>query len=94
MDKDQIFKILEEKGANLPCSSCGNNNFILLDGYIYPIVKQDLNQKIESKFETIISIATVCNKCGYIRQHSIGALGLMPEEFKQSRNNLDESQND
>jgi len=83
MDREQIIKILEEKDANLICSSCGNNNFILLDGYIYPIVKQDLNQKIESKFETIPSIATVCNKCGYIRQHAIGVLGLMPDEFKQ-----------
>ena len=33
---------------------------------------------LRAKFAAIPTIAIVCNNCGYISQHALGALGLLP----------------
>ena len=77
--KDAIIKALSERGANLPCPRCGNNSFTLLDGYFNQII-QDEPKGIVLGGRTIPSIIIACKRCGYLSQHAIGVLGLLPKE--------------
>jgi ribosomal protein L37E len=77
--KDAIIKALSERGANLPCPRCGNNAFTLLDGYFNQII-QDEPKGIVLSGRTIPSIIIACKRCGYLSQHALGVLGLLPKE--------------
>jgi len=76
--KKIIINTLQARGAKLPCPRCGTNNFTLLDGYFTQPVQQDL--KAFSVGPSVPSVVVICNQCGYMSQHALGALGLMPAE--------------
>jgi len=76
--KQEIIKALERAGAKLPCPRCGNSRFTLLDGYF--------NQPIQSEVAGLVlgglsvpSAVVVCTQCGFLSQHALGALGLLPK---------------
>jgi predicted nucleic-acid-binding Zn-ribbon protein len=77
--KDKIIKVLAERGANLPCPRCGNNAFTLLDGYFNQIIQEE-PKGIVLGGRTVPSIVVACKRCGYLSQHAIGILGLLPKE--------------
>lgn len=77
--KEDIIKALKERGVKLPCPRCGNQKFTLLDGYF--------NQTIQTELKGIViggpsvpTIVVACTRCGYLSQHALGALGLLPKE--------------
>lgn len=80
-EKNNIVRILQEKGAVMPCPRCGKNQFTLADGYLNNSLQQDLNG-ITIGGPSIPSVAVVCTNCGYISQHAIGVLGLLPNSGK------------
>ena len=81
--KNEIVKALEERGATRPCSRCGNESFQLFDGYSMVLVNRNLNAALFIATDNFIpSIVVVCTNCGYLSQHSLGVLGLLPEETK------------
>ena len=78
-EKQRIIQALEERGAKLPCPRCGNQQFTLVNGYF--------NQTIQTELKGIViggpsvpSIVVACTRCGYLSQHALGALGLLPKE--------------
>ena len=73
------LKPLPNAGANLPCPRCGNDDFTLLDGYFNQII-QDEPRGIVLGGRTIPSIVIACKRCGYLSQHAVGVLGLLPKE--------------
>ncbi|MEC3114620.1 hypothetical protein P9015_26505 [Bacillus cereus] len=73
----KIIKILEEKGATRPCSRCGHMNFSLLDGYFNHSIQTSLDGGMVIGGPTVPVITTVCNQCGCLSQHAVGALGLL-----------------
>ena len=77
--KEKIIKVLDEKGAKLPCPRCGNNNFTLLDGYFNQTIQTELKGMIIGG-PSVPSVVIVCNRCGYLSQHALGPLGLLPKE--------------
>jgi len=77
--KQKIIKALEERGARLPCPRCGNNSFTLLDGYFNQTVQTDLKGMVLGG-PSVPSVVVACNRCGYLSQHALGALGLLPQE--------------
>jgi hypothetical protein len=77
--KDAIIKALAERGANHPCPRCGNEAFTLLDGYFNQII-QEQPKGIVLAGRTIPSIVVACKRCGFLSQHAIGVLGLLPKE--------------
>jgi ribosomal protein S27AE len=77
--KQQIIDALREHGAERPCPRCGNVDFLLIDGYFHRGVQSRLD-RIEVGGQGVPTIALVCNQCGFIAEHALGALGLLPEE--------------
>jgi hypothetical protein len=77
--KDKIVAKLVERGVRLPCPRCGNPNFTLLDGYFTQPVSTEIGTLVLGG-PTVPSIVTACTQCGYLSQHALGALGLLPAE--------------
>ena len=77
--QDQIIKALTERGANLPCPRCGNDDFTLLDGYFNQIIQEE-PRGIVLGGRTIPSIIIACKRCGFLSQHALGVLGLLSKE--------------
>lgn len=80
--KDDIARRLTEKGATLPCPRCGKLEFIVIDGYF--------NQTLQDQFQGMViggpsvpSAVIACSHCGYMSQHALGALGLLPDPSKE-----------
>lgn len=90
-EKQKIIHELNKKlglsGAK--CPMCGNNHFILADGYFNTFLQDDL-QNTKLGGPSIPSISIICSNCGFMSQHALGALGLLPnkeEDKKEEENN-------
>lgn len=87
--KTEIIRILNERGVILPCPRCGNPSFTLIEGYFNEMIQPNTNT-LNIGGPSIPSIITACTRCGYLSQHALGALGLLPnnnekkEEQKKS----------
>ncbi len=73
----RIVRALNKAGADQPCPRCGNNGFTLLNGYVSEPIQADTSNVLLGG-PTIPTVITVCNQCGYMSQHAMGALGLLP----------------
>jgi len=78
-EKQRIIKALEEHGASLPCPRCGNQQFTLLDGYFNQTIQTELKGMVIGG-PSVPSVVVVCTRCGYMSQHALGVLGLLPKE--------------
>lgn len=74
--KQKVVQILKEKGVTLTCPRCGNKAFTLQDGYVHHALTNNINT-VAFGGNTIPSVITVCNNCGFISLHALGALGLL-----------------
>jgi predicted nucleic-acid-binding Zn-ribbon protein len=72
----KIIQKLEQLGAVRPCPRCGNPTFTIMDGFLNQTVQQTLTN-LNIGGPSIPSIVVVCNKCGYMSQHSLGVLGFL-----------------
>lgn len=76
-ERDRIIEVLHEKGVRLPCPRCGTTDFQLADGYFNQPVQTDVSS-MQLGGPSIPSVVVVCRNCGYISQHALGALGMLP----------------
>lgn len=78
----EIQELLEKVGAVKSCHRCGNNGFVLLDGYSSIILQKDLSNigGITIGGPAVPIVYVVCDKCGAITSHAIGALGLLNDK--------------
>lgn len=81
--KQEIITKLRDKEAMLPCPRCGNQSFALLDGYFKQFLQEKLTGGMAIGGPTVPSVITVCQKCGFMAQHALGALDLLPSETKE-----------
>ncbi|MBY0536620.1 MAG: hypothetical protein K2P88_12290 [Chitinophagaceae bacterium] len=79
--KQDIVKRLSEKAPNLRCPMCQTNAFSLADGYFVNTMQSDFNS-LALGGQAIPTVAIVCNNCGFVSQHAVGSLGLLPKETK------------
>lgn len=77
--KAEIIRALNERGVRLPCPRCGNPSFTLIDGYFNEMIQPNANT-LNIGGPSIPSIITACIRCGYLSQHALGALGLLPTQ--------------
>ena len=58
---------------------CQNKNFIMADGYFNNNMQTDFGS-ISIGGPAIPTIGIICDNCGFVSQHAIGVLGLLPKE--------------
>lgn len=80
--RDEIAKRLTEKGALQPCPRCGHKNFTVIDGYFNQTLQDDVNGLVLGG-KSIPCAVVGCVNCGYLAQHALGALGLLPSDEKE-----------
>lgn len=78
-EKKKIIDALSKKGVKVICPMCGNKHFILADGYFSNTLQQDI-KNVSLGGSGIPTIPVVCSNCGFISQHALGVLGLLPKE--------------
>lgn len=77
LEKQLIANKLTKEIPDLKCPMCGNNNFIIADGYFTDVIQTDL-QILQLDGTKLPTIPIICNKCGFVSSHALGILGLMP----------------
>ena len=83
--KKNIADSLEQKIDGLTCPMCQSKNFIMADGYFNNNMQTDFSS-ISFGGPSIPTIAIICTNCGFISQHALGVLGLLPKEEKTQKN--------
>ncbi len=78
INKDQIAKILTERGATKPCHRCGHTKFVVIDGYTTYSLQDDLDGAITFGGSAVPVALVACENCGSITPHAVGVLGLLP----------------
>ena len=74
----KIVDALEQRGAKLPCPRCGNGNFALVGGYFNQNLQTELTGGLILGGPSVPSAVVACTRCGFLSQHALGALGLLP----------------
>ena len=92
-EKQTIVKALEARGAKLPCPRCANPTFFLLDGYFFNPLVTDL-KALTLGGPAVPTVVVACGRCGYLSQHALGALGLMPPAAEGSSGSAAESKSE
>lgn len=82
----KVIDALDRVGANLPCPRCGKRNFALVDGYFNHPIQTSLNGLVIGG-PSVPSVVVVCNNCGFISQHALGALNLLPKQPEDIKGN-------
>jgi len=90
-EKQKIINVIQQKLAsrskNLICPICGNNGFILAEGYTQDSLQDQLSGIVIGG-PSIPVVIVVCNHCGNVIRFSLGVLGLLPkkQEKKEDKN--------
>ena len=75
---NRIIQALNSKGVNKPCPRCGNLHFNVVAETSIPV---NSNPAIISADTTVVpTVIVACTNCGFVTQHALGALGLVPAE--------------
>ena len=69
--QQKLIDALTRSGADKGCPRCGQDDFQLLDGYISLPVQARLG---DGPVTSIPTVATVCERCGYLSQHVVNVL--------------------
>jgi hypothetical protein len=83
---EELQKRINVQGNGIRCPMCGNNKFVLADGFIANINQEAVNG-LTIGGKTIPTIPTICTNCGFLAQFSAGVLGLLKgvENEKQTK---------
>lgn len=83
-EKDKIIHKLTEKGAQHPCPRCGHKSFTLLDGYFSHPLQANISDLVLGGI-SVPSVVVVCTNCGFLSQHALGSLGLLPPKSSEPK---------
>ena len=84
-EKEEIRKKFVPKTTNLSCPMCANKGFSMAEGYFMNIMQSNLTS-LELGGQAVPTIGIICNNCGFVSQHALGALGLLPQKTKSNKN--------
>lgn len=76
-DRKRITEALTRVGAMRACPRCGHGAFTLIDGYFNQPIQTDLGSMVFGG-PSIPSVVVACTRCGFMSQHALGVLGLLP----------------
>lgn len=82
-EKQEIANRLNDRIHGLTCPMCHQvGGFIIADGYINNTMQDEI-KKIHLGGTSIPTIALICSNCGFISQHALGVLGLLPNNVNK-----------
>ncbi|EBO8175172.1 hypothetical protein WJ590_004888 [Escherichia coli] len=86
-NKEEVQNKLQQLGALNACHRCSNRNFAILDGYSSLYLQPDLSNigGLSLGGPVVPVIYVVCQKCGAVTPHAIGALGLLDQESTDNK---------
>jgi hypothetical protein len=73
-----VLAALERVGARNPCPRCSNSQFMLLPGYFNQTIQPELAGGLVIGGPSLPTVVLICSRCGYLSQHALGVLGLLP----------------
>ncbi len=76
--KQEIINALESKHVQAKCPMCQQSKFSVVDMYVRNSLQDDL-QNIVLDGPAIPTAAIICMNCGFVSQHALGVLGLLPK---------------
>jgi len=79
--REKVVEILKEKNVNLPCPRCSGRNWSI-EGFFNQALQSTERQGSVIGGPSILSAVVICKNCGYISQHALGALDLLPKQHK------------
>lgn len=79
IDSQSVIRELTQRGATKPCARCGGKQFSVEQGFVAMPV-QTTFKSFSLGGLTIPAVVVVCNQCGAITLHSLGALGMLPKQ--------------
>jgi hypothetical protein len=80
VEQQRVAAALDRVGAKLPCPRCANTSFSLIPGYASFQLLPDLNHlgDVVIGGASLPVVIVVCTRCGFLSQHALGSLGLLP----------------
>ncbi|MGN8197912.1 hypothetical protein ACS8Y6_04405 [Salinisphaera sp. RV14] len=75
--RKEVASRLEERGVRNACPMCGGKSWTVADGYFNQALQGELKGMVLGG-PSIPSAALICTNCGFMSQHALGALGLLP----------------
>lgn len=72
--KQRVMQALAAKQVNPICSSCGKNNWTLVERVVTVTIQEGEGYSVPPPF--VPSLGMLCNNCGYIRLHALKALDI------------------
>ena len=82
--KLEIKRILDVKLGAVTCQMCHQDSFIIADGYLNNKIQDNLDG-FEIGGPTLPTVSIICTKCGFVSQHALGVLGLLPNNNEGNR---------
>lgn len=80
--RKKVMSALFDKGIfTKPCPVCGGT-FALADGIIFHALQRNSRTSSNSGMG-VPCVMLICKNCGFVREHSLGLLGLKDELNKQ-----------
>ena len=86
--KAELIRVLSERlekyAKRSACPMCGHAHFTIADAYLSNTLQVNL-ESVTLGGPSIPSLAIICTNCGFISQHSLGILGLLPAEVNHDK---------
>lgn len=94
--KELIVKKLTEKliEKGIKCPMCGKDHFFIADGYFYNDLQDNLNGFSLGGPTALPTIPIVCGNCGFVSQHALRVLGVMPNSNENLNINVNKPNDD
>lgn len=78
-EKKEILEALATRQVKKNCPMCGYDTFGIFDGYLSHPVQYNTTQ-LSLGGEVLPTAVIICKRCGFVSQHALGTLGLLPEK--------------
>lgn len=78
-EKRRIIDVLNQRIGQIYCPICHKGHFSFVDGYSSNVLGDNYHD-INLGGRILPYVMLVCDNCGFISQHALGALGLLNTE--------------